>query len=403
MVVVGGGVHAATLLDVLAHDLELSELEIRLVATDRARLEVIATHVAARLATARPGWTLRWGVDLDGALAGADVVTLLVRVGGGVARRHDETFPARCGLVGDEGLGPGGIANAWRTVPVIASIAASVRSLAPDALVVNMVAPLGVTTSVVSDAGVQVVGVCELPTLTWERLERFVAPADRPSLRASTSFGGLNHLSWFWPVDDDAAPRLRAAALEAGLVDELTWQEYGGVPMPYFYRVVEPGRGRRLGIVQPPGRAEQLGELSAEALAAMRRHPGDRIEALQARPTPWFERALVPVVRAWLGLGAHRGPLDGRAPGQLGVVESCGEVDHAMVRLQPLPSTPRAIADFTRSWQAVDAATLQASLRRSPDGVHAAIERLPLTFDPGCRDELARGVLSGASAERGVP
>ncbi len=69
--------------------------------------------------------------DLDRVLDGADVVLIQMRVGGLDARVLDETFPRAFGLPGEETMGPGGFANALRTVPALATAWDSIAARAP--------------------------------------------------------------------------------------------------------------------------------------------------------------------------------------------------------------------------------------------------------------------------------
>ncbi len=398
LTVVGGGVHVCTLAEALAAHPDLPELELRLVATNGPRLDVIGTHLAALVAQRRAGWTVSWGTDVDRGVEGADAVVLLVRVGGSVARSHDERFPTLVGLVGDEGIGPGGMANAWRTVPVIEHIAGRIRVGAPDALVANMVAPLGVTTSVVAAAGLRVAGVCELPAMTWAALEHHVAAVSRERFRARCGFGGVNHLSWFWPTTDWAADVLHDAAIAAKLVDPVTWHEFGGVPMPYFYRVVAPDRGRLLGIGQPAGRAEELQELTDAALVAMRAHPGRDVAELRRRPTPWFDQALAPVLVGWFGGVAYEGPLNAVADGRGGVVESMGEVRAARVTVRTPPTPPSAIAASTGVWARIEQLVVRASVDRDRAALADAMALLPFELTIAQRNTLVDAVTCEAVA-----
>src|SRR3954452_11857132 len=158
MTIVGGGVFAPRLCEVLAERLaHIPQLELRLSARRSDRLAIVTRHTRARLAGRRPGWSVEGSSDLAIAAAGADLVVLLVRVGGLEARAWDETFPRRFGLVGDEGLGPGGIANAWRTLPELRRIAQAVQRAAPGARVLNLMAPLGITTRFLLEQGLDAV------------------------------------------------------------------------------------------------------------------------------------------------------------------------------------------------------------------------------------------------------
>ena len=115
--IVGGGVYAPRLCEALAHTLPAAVARLSLSARHPARLQVLAAHAAGRLSAIRPEWSVVAAPSLAAALEHSSLVVLLARVGGFAARAWDEEFPRRYGLVGDEGLGPGGIANAWRTIP----------------------------------------------------------------------------------------------------------------------------------------------------------------------------------------------------------------------------------------------------------------------------------------------
>ncbi|MFZ4517058.1 MAG: hypothetical protein ACOYOP_01630 [Microthrixaceae bacterium] len=354
VVLVGGGVHVATLADELAARVDLPDrLTLVLVARDAGRLATIGTHVAARARAARPGWKVEVSDDLADAARDAAAVVLMVRVGGLSARAGDEGFPADFGLVGDEGLGPGGMANALRTVPVVRELGTTLARVAPDALVVNLVAPLPVTTRALVDVGVRAVGVCELPTVVRDRL---VAAGLRPD--AGLGLGGLNHLSFWW--DHDEPGRLRDAALAAGLVDAATWDRFGAVPMPYYFRVIDPVAGAGIGIRQPSGRAGELQELADRALDAMAARPGDDVAALAGRPTPWFDLAVVPVVAAHLGGSPWSGPLNlpnaGRFAGVADdvVVEAPGGLADGVLDPGAAVELPPAVGEATRVWAAAD-------------------------------------------------
>src|SRR5262249_32312234 len=91
--------------------------------------------------------------DLDRALDGADFVLIQIRVGGQAARLEDETLPLACGCIGQETTGPGGLAKALRTVPVVLEIAERARELAASAArIVDFTDPGGVGTRGVTDA-----------------------------------------------------------------------------------------------------------------------------------------------------------------------------------------------------------------------------------------------------------
>lgn len=393
--VVGGGVSAVRLGELLAAEPALPPLRLALTARDPRRTAAIARHLAAVLRLRRPEWRVAAAPTAGAALAGARIVVLLVRVGGLAARAWDETFPLRFGAVGDEGLGLGGMANAWRTVPVMRELAAALRRHAPDAAVLNLTAPLGITTAALHAEGVPALGLCELPATTRSRL-REVLPA---AVHASLGYAGLNHLGWFWSGSPPSAGPLRRAA-EAGLADGRTLSRFGALPLRYYYEVFDPAAARRLGARRVPGRAAQLQALSERVLARLHAAPGQAVPEMEERPTPWFDHALVPAVRALLGGPPYEGfvnvPNLGRVaglPGEL-VVEVPAVLDGAAVRPAAAVRPPAPVLRFLAAVGEADLLAGAAARERSLPGLRAAIRALPLRL-PARR--LAEAALAAAA------
>jgi len=92
-------------------------IEVVLVGRDAEKLACVA-GVARLLAEDDPLLTVGYSTDAAAALEGADFVLNQVRVGGMKARAFDESFSQELGLAGEETVGPGGFANASRTIPV---------------------------------------------------------------------------------------------------------------------------------------------------------------------------------------------------------------------------------------------------------------------------------------------
>jgi 6-phospho-beta-glucosidase len=392
IVIVGGGVYAAKLAEGLARRLSRASVDLNLVARRFERLQVIARHAARRVEAVRPTWRLRaYRVPSD-ALPGAALVVLLFRVGGLGARAHDESFPAFGGLVGDEGIGVGGMANAWRTVPVLEEMAQELRRHAPGARVVNMVAPLGITTRLLLDEGLDAVGICELPLVTRERL------IGSGSGKGGLAYAGLNHLGWFWAVGE-AGERALATGVEKGRVDREVLEEFGAAPLHYYYDVFDPAAGRRLGRVRRPGRAEELAVLDAEIFDRLRRNPGAEVSAFEQRPTPWFDRALIPVIFALTTdsgfasfANVRNGCLVPDVPAT-GVVEVEAEVSIGGVRALAPGPVPGPVSRFLRAVGESEAMTYRAARERDPSRLIDAIRALPLPISerhvPGLVKEIS--------------
>jgi alpha-galactosidase len=132
--------------------------------------------------------------NLDAALEGAQFVVTALSVGGFDAMVHDLEIPARYGVrqpVGDS-VGPGGIARALRSVPVMVDIARAVERRCPEALLINVSNPLtALCRAITRETTVRTVGLCnELVGLTWVLSLLF----DVGMHEVDPIVGGVNHL-----------------------------------------------------------------------------------------------------------------------------------------------------------------------------------------------------------------
>jgi 6-phospho-beta-glucosidase len=379
--ILGGGPYAVRLCEVLATRDGMPALELRLHARDHDRLARIAGHAAARLAALGAPHRARACSALDHALEGAAAVVLLIRVGGLAARDHDERFPTAFGLIGDEGVGVGGMANAWRTLPVLDAIAGRIAACAPAARVLNLMAPLGVTTRLLVERGRPAVGLCELPAVT---LARWTAAAAAPAAPA-LYYAGLNHLGFWWSPELPALdhPVLRAAITGGDVTEELV-ARYGAAPLHYVLDVFEVDAARALGRSRSPGRARQLAEHNAALVRRFGADPGAEIRELAQRATPWFEHALAPALHAALGGPALRAPLDLPNADQLAeaprdvVVELAGMYTGDRATFDPVPPRPAAVCAWLAQLARAEDALYRAALHHDRDALGDALDALPL-------------------------
>lgn len=250
---------------------------------DRERREVVGG--VARRILERQGYVgaLQLTGDLDRALEGAGAVLIQIRVGGQAARLHDETVPAACGCVGQETTGAGGLAKAWRTVPVVLEIASRARELAEsDAWIVDFTNPVGIVTRALLDAGHRAVGLCNV-AINFQRW--IAARLGVGAERVMVDQVGLNHLTWIRGVYLDGRDVLAellmshgdALADEVGLPLELM-EQLGAIPsyyLRYFYAERRVLREQR---TQPP-RAQTVADIERRLLELY------RDPALSEKPT----------------------------------------------------------------------------------------------------------------------
>lgn len=278
MAVVGGGsTYTPELVDSLcAHEDRMVVDELVLLDPDSDRLEAVG-GLAERILRGR-GWAghLVTTADRQRAIDGAEFVIVQLRVGGQAARHTDETLPIGYGCLGQETTGPGGLAKALRTVPVVLDIAeeTAVRG-APGAWLVDFTNPVGIVSQALLDEGHRAVGLCNVAIVVQRRIGHYLGlEPDTIELEHV----GLNHLTWVRSATVEGVDHLPELLDRFGAELELET----GVPMGlltllgalpsyylhYYYRLDE-----NLAEQAAPGwrsRAEVVAELEKELLAEYR-------------------------------------------------------------------------------------------------------------------------------------
>lgn len=243
-VVGGGSTYTPELLSGLTEgSARLPVDEVVLHDVDPERLQVVGGF-GRRMLEARE-WTGRLSLtdQLEPALEGASYVLVQLRVGGQPARHLDETIPLRFGAIGQETTGPGGLAKALRTVPVVLDIAEkAARLAAPDHWLIDFTNPVGIVCQALADEGHRALGVCNVAIGFQRRFaDRLGVEPDRVAL----DHAGLNHLTWIREVRVDGVDRLAELldhhgdwiAADLGLSTDLI-RDLGAVPsyyLRYFY------------------------------------------------------------------------------------------------------------------------------------------------------------------------
>jgi len=227
-------------------------------------------------ALGRPG-AVQLTADAEQAFASADFVFSAIRVGGDAARVVDEEVALRRGIVGQETTGPGGCAMALRTIPVLLGYCDILARCAPGAVLINFTNPVGVITQAISlRTRVRVVGVCDTPSSTLDRLAGFLG-ADRD--RVSFSYGGLNHLGWITSFAVDGEERigtlldryeeLRRFDHAFAAFDPAQVRRLGAIPTEYVYYFYEPARYVAAVARAGASRGADVLRLNSELLAAI--------------------------------------------------------------------------------------------------------------------------------------
>ena len=277
--------------------------ELALYDTSQSRMDTMVNimRVQAQGFDHKPG--IRTYTELEPALSGADFIFAAIREGGLQARCCDEHVALDLGLLGQETTGPGGLAYAMRTVPVMLRMARMAARVCPDAYFLNFTNPAGIITEALQSVlGDRVVGICDTPSGLGRRIAAALGhdPED-----VSMDYVGLNHLGWMRRVlvgDHDLLPDLLAdeeklSGLEEAKVFDPDWlRQLGMIPNEYlFYYYCDRDAVRRI-LESPMTRGDFLLKTQTRFYkqAATAGNEADRIwtDALQERGASYMAEAL---------------------------------------------------------------------------------------------------------------
>ena len=371
-------------------------MTVALVGRSAQKLEVVAAECRARVRLPGPPLEIETATDRRRALEGADVVLDQVRVGGLAARVFDESFPWEFGLPGEETTGPGGFANALRTVPARRGTRADIRASAPGAVVIDLTNPAGIVQQAAErECGFRIVAVCDAPA-TFTRA--IAVRLGRPVSRVVRRYVGTNHCGWYVPESPDELDAL--ADLVVGM-DPSIVRLHRAVPSPYVRYYVNPDRTLDAQRGHET-RARVLQRIDAELLAGYAAGPG---EAAARRGALWYPLAVVPFLDALVYgtdepiiLGVRN---DGRVPRVPD--PTIVEVPHVAPRpgefvaleAAPLPPLPSLLLAQVGTYETLTVDALMPGA--PPEARHRALLANPLVWDAD------RGAALLAAIDAGSP
>lgn len=365
--------------------------EIRLVDPDAERLALVGGMSRRMLAHAGHPARVTGTSDLVAGVADADAVLIQLRVGGQDARHADETWPHEVDCIGQETTGPGGLAKALRTVPVVLRIAEVVRRHAkPDAWIVDFTNPVGIVTRALLAEGHRAVGLCNV-AIGFQR--RYAALFGVAHDEVQLGHVGLNHLTWERSVTiagEDRLPGLLADHLEtlAGEVHlpPALLAGLGVVPsyyLRYYYAHDEVLREQRA----EPSRAEAVRAIERELLGlyadeSQREKPA----ALEGRGGAFYSEAAIELLAAMQG-GADRARVvnlrnDGVLPflPHDHVIEVPAVFRDGGFVAEPVAPLPPDVAGLVSAVAGYERLALDAALHGGRDRVLRAMRAHPLVL-----------------------
>jgi 6-phospho-beta-glucosidase len=235
------------------------------------------------------------------ALSGADYVFNQIRVGGLEARRFDESFPDELGIPGEETVGPGGFANASRTIPIVLEYARLIERYCPSVTLLTLTNPISlVQYAITRYTHINTIGLCDAPvTLKTNLAKALKVPIDELFM----DYVGMHHFGWvtgIWHAGKDLMPQVLEKAAEINPeVEPAIVQAFGAIPGGYYNylfhsdRMLARKKGKRT-------RAEELLEIQDEILEDYDRVlvTGQRPASLARRNARWYKAIVTPVLLA---------------------------------------------------------------------------------------------------------
>lgn len=241
--------------------------------------------------------------NVEEAVTGARYVVNHIRVGGMRARLRDEKLPPEHGMVGDDGLGAGGFANAMRTLPVVLDMARRIEAVNPDALFINLTNPMGIVMQALSQrTKLRCIGACDMPSSTVRRVAEIVKI---PLNELEVDFIGLDRLGWIQDIKhlDRSMMSLALEKIAQNGADEEIDKE-----LTELFRLI-PTRSAALYFRQEAAlkrqrtagrhRAEVLFEAEKQILTLYEDKSLNEIpELTRQRNAVWYEETIVPLIVA---------------------------------------------------------------------------------------------------------
>ncbi len=267
VVIIGGGsTYTPELMEGFIRLSQLvQDLSITLIDTDGHKMNIIYEFLKRMLDATNAKIELSKTTNLKDALPGADFVINQVRIGGNRARLMDETVPLQFGVLGQETTGPGGFANALRTIPVVLSIAKQVQEHCPKAWFINFTNPSGIVTeALLKYSTVKAIGLCNSPINFCNMFARMF---DVTAEDVFLDYFGLNHLSFVRKVfvngKDVTAEALAKLPLSN---EEQRIVKYLGMFPNYYLRYYYLREEKVKEAMEKPKRAEEVLKIEQELL-----------------------------------------------------------------------------------------------------------------------------------------
>lgn len=243
--------------------------------------------------------------DIRAAVQNAQYIVNQMRVGGMKARFRDESLPPQFDLMGSEQIGAGAVTNALRSLPVLLEYARVIEEAAPDAMVINMMNPVGMVVETLTRlTRLRVVGVCDLARKYRVKIGSILG---LPPAELEVDYFGLFHFGWIQDVRYDGRSRMAQLVEAIENTDDPDFDR----ELVSLFRIIptrEAALYFRRGDVQRDQkrsqryRSEMLIEVESQILRIYEDPRVDMIpEVTRQRNATWYEESVLPLLESFEG------------------------------------------------------------------------------------------------------
>ena len=300
-VIGGSGLYTPLLFDAIVNRPDMIEFdEICLNGRTEDKLQRVAELCRSLIQDSALDFKVSYTTDRKEAITGSDLVLTQIRVGGMKARLHDEKFPLKYDIIGEETVGPGGFANALRTVPVMLEIAREIEEYAPHSLVINLTNPASIVQQAIEEkTELDIISVCDLPVDVMNQVADLLEVSPT---RLEYDYVGLNHLGFYTGIYYQGKNKLtevlnKLAALDLEIDNDLI-RALEVLPLPYLKYYYHQQK--------QVNKAQQKDELRAKELLAtgeqikdeLTSNPNQIPDTVYERGAIWYSDLIIPLISA---------------------------------------------------------------------------------------------------------
>ncbi len=224
IVIVGGGsTWCPGILKALTKNLDIFPLNrVVLYDIDAERQEPIGEFGKVLFREEAPEVAFDYTTDKDVAYDDVDFVLCQIRTGGYEMRSKDEKIPLSMGIIGQETVGPGGMAYGMRSMRDMVEIVEDVRKRSPEAWIINYTNPAAIVAyglDRIFPNEKRILNICDQPVNLMRSYGRLLG---RSMAGTEPRYFGLNHFGWFTHIYDkdgsDLVPQIKQFTAENGFL-----------------------------------------------------------------------------------------------------------------------------------------------------------------------------------------